>query len=271
MPSVWLETINLRIVTSAVAGEIQAHHNTHSFHLAKEIQDRGDHPSPKSSVRLFPRSPPLTVFLFLLPADWSGQTCGFGHRKLWILHRMKDVFSGGGGAPPPLFPHPSLSSPDPTHSPPPKWHLTPWCVYIRPQKWEIVMSHSGCMFTLQSHARKEISHGLLKAARWERIAAVHQGCSDLARSGLRLFHVISAAESRRPAGRRWRCAGAGSSATARGECLHRKQLLSCDWDVEMIVDSRRWHFLHSGSSIETCWITASYRRDDFTFVRTIGL
>ena len=75
-----------------------------------------------------------------------------------------------------------------TYCPPPPtrplatrtWHLTPSCVYIRPWKWEIVMSHSGCVFTLRSHARKEISHGLLKVARWERIAAVPQSCSDLA-------------------------------------------------------------------------------------------
>lgn len=34
-----------------------------------------------------------------------------------------------------------------------KWHLTPSCVYIRPWKWEIVMSHSGCVYTPES--RKE--------------------------------------------------------------------------------------------------------------------
>lgn len=97
---------------------------------------------------------------------WSGQACGFGHRKLWILWRMEDVLWGDIVAP-----HP------PTHHP--KMTPDPLCVYIRPWKWEIVMSHSGSVFTLQSHARKEISHGLLKVARWERIAAVPQRCCDL--------------------------------------------------------------------------------------------
>lgn len=54
----------------------------------------------------------------------------------------------------------------------PKWPLTLSSVYIRAWKWEIVMSHSSRVFTLWSHARKEISHGLLKVERWE-------GCCDL--------------------------------------------------------------------------------------------
>lgn len=55
----------------------------------------------------------------------------------------------------------------------PKWPLTLSRVYIRPSwKWEIMMSHSGQVFTLRSHARKEISHGLLKVARWEREAVI---------------------------------------------------------------------------------------------------
>lgn len=136
----------------------------HSFHFAAEQRGREGNLSPKSSVLLSPLF--LTVFLFLLPPGWSGQACGFGHRKLWILRRMEDVLWGD-----------ILASTHPLTTP--KWHLTPSCVYIRAWKWEIVMSHSGCVFTLRSHARKEISHGLLKVARWERIAAVPQRCSDL--------------------------------------------------------------------------------------------
>lgn len=53
------------------------------------------------------------------------------------------------------------------------------CLYQACGSENIVMSHSGCVFTLWSHARKEISHGLLKVARWGRMAAAHQSCSDL--------------------------------------------------------------------------------------------
>lgn len=86
-------------------------------------------------------------------------------------------------------------------TPPPRplatrtWHLTPSCVYIRPWKWEIVMSHSGCVFTLRSHARKEISHGLLKVARWERIAAVPPELQWFSSESQNLFHVIAAAKT----------------------------------------------------------------------------
>lgn len=72
---------------------------------------------------------------------------------------------GGGG-----FLPPSSSSIHPLTTP--KWPLTLSSVYIRAWKWEIVMSHSSRVFTLWSHARKEISHGLLKVERWE-------GCCDL--------------------------------------------------------------------------------------------
>lgn len=146
--------------------EIQAHHNCILSILLKstEAEKVICHPNCLS-VSL---SPFLTVFLFLLPPGWSGQMCG--HRKLCILRRMEDVLWGDKLHSPPPPSHPLAT---------PKWHLTPSCVYIRPWKWEIVMSHSGCVFTLWSHARKEISHGLLKVARWERIAAVHQSYSDL--------------------------------------------------------------------------------------------
>lgn len=252
--------------------EIQAHHNTHSFHLAKELQDRGDHQSPKSSVRLFPRRLWLCFsFSFLQTGVGRRAALATGSCEFFTEWKMS---SRGGRQPLPRPPaHPSLSSPDPTHSPPPKWHLTPRCVYIRPQKWEIVMSHSGCVFTLQSHARKEISHGLLKAARWERIAAVHQGCSDLALATASIYFV----SFRRPAGRWWRCAGAGNLATARGEknnCFHTTGMSK--WDSRQFVAS---NFLQSSSSMKTHldytflrpWQTDWLHLDDCTFLQTIDL
>ncbi|CAB1450891.1 unnamed protein product [Pleuronectes platessa] len=39
-------------------------------------------------------------------SGWSGQACGFGHRKLRILSRMEDVLWG------------DILAPPPTHSPP---------------------------------------------------------------------------------------------------------------------------------------------------------
>lgn len=57
------------------------------------------------------------------------------------------------------------------------------------------MSHSACVFTLWSHARKEISHGLLKVARWERIAAVPPALQRFTSQSQNLFHVISATKA----------------------------------------------------------------------------
>lgn len=70
----------------------------------------------------------------------------------------------------------------PTHPPLPPQHAhtpprnDPWPfhVFISDHRGseKYMMSHSGRVFTLRSHARKEISHGLLKVARWEREAVI---------------------------------------------------------------------------------------------------
>lgn len=204
------ETINLHIVKSVVVVEIRAHHDMHSFRVAKELQDGGDHPSPKSSVRLFPRSQPLTVFLFLLPADRSGQTCGFGHRKLWILRRMKDVFSGGGKTPPlppplqPLFTrsHP-LATPRMTPDPSACLH----------QAAKVRNSDESLRLRVYTpESRKEGNQPRsAKSGEVRENSCSPPGPQWFSSRCLHLFHVISAAEDGRPVGRRrWR-AGAGST------------------------------------------------------------
>lgn len=52
------------------------------------------------------------MYLFLLPLGSSGQACGFGHRKLWILWRMGDVSWGDVFCPPHPAHHPKMT-PDP--------------------------------------------------------------------------------------------------------------------------------------------------------------
>lgn len=145
----------------------------HSFHFPKNLHRRDDNLSHKFSLHFW-------LLLLLLPPGWrSRPACGSDHRKLWILRTVPygEIFRSR----PPATSHPPATL---------KWHLTLSCVYIRPWKWKIVMSHSGCVFTLRSHARKEISHGLLKVARWGRIAAAHQSCSDLPLRG-RIYLVSS--------------------------------------------------------------------------------
>ncbi len=87
------------------------------------------------------------MFLFLLPPGWSGQACGFGHRKLWILWRMEDVLWGDMLSPPP----PKPTTP-PTHHP----KMTPDPFMCLHQTMEVRNSDESlwlCVYTPES--RKE--------------------------------------------------------------------------------------------------------------------
>ncbi len=172
MPHKWTKIHPLHPVSSIILflGLSEVKRDTgssqmHSFHFTEEHRGREGNLSPKLSVCLSLYISNCVSFSPSSRLEWAGV-------RLWPQEALNSLQNGrclmGRHTGP--QPHPLATR---------KWHLTPSCVYIRPWKWEIVMSHSGCVFTLRSHARKEISHGLLKVARWERIAAATQSCSDL--------------------------------------------------------------------------------------------